>query len=100
MGVVRAASRSGRSTRPGSRKAGSASRSSRANGSAKSVEDYDARSGAIVFNAGETSKTIAVTVKGDRKVEGNEVFYLNLSGAAGAFLADSQGAGVIRNDDR
>jgi probable HAF family extracellular repeat protein len=71
-----------------------------ANGSAKAVEDYDARSGVLAFNAGETSKTIAVTVKGDRKSEGNEVFYLNLSGAVGAFIVDSQGVGVVRNDDR
>jgi hypothetical protein len=31
-----------------------------ANSSAKSVEDYDARSGLLAFNAGETSKTIAL----------------------------------------
>ena len=36
----------------------------------------------------------------DRKVEWQEVFYLNLSGASGAFLASSQGTGVVRNDDR
>jgi probable HAF family extracellular repeat protein len=71
-----------------------------ANGSAKSPEDYEPRSGILVFNAGETSKTIAVAVKGDRKSEGQEVFYLNLSGASGALLADNQGAGVVRNDDR
>jgi hypothetical protein len=71
-----------------------------ANGSAKSGEDYDARSGLLAFNAGETSKPAAVTVKGDRKFEGNEVFYVNLSGATGAFIADSQGVGVVRNDDR
>jgi hypothetical protein len=28
-----------------------------------------------------------------------DVFYVNLSGAAGALIAASQGAGVIRNDD-
>ena len=71
-----------------------------ANGSAKAGEDYDARSGVLTFNAGETSKTLAVTVKGDRKSEAQEVFYVNLSGASGAFLAASQGAGVVRNDDR
>lgn len=71
-----------------------------ADGSAKSVEDYNARSGALAFNAGETSKTVAVTVRGDKKFEGKEVFYLNLSGAAGAFVVDNQGVGVVRNDDR
>ncbi len=71
-----------------------------ANGSAKSTEDYDAQSGVLTFNAGQTSKTIAVSVKGDRKVEGQEVFYLNLSSPAGAFMTSSQGTGVVRNDDR
>ncbi len=76
-----------------------------ANGSAKAVEDYDARSGVLAFNAGETSKTIAVGVKGDRKFEWQEVFYVNLSGATGAFIIQNwgmniQGTGVVRNDDR
>ena len=57
------------------------------------------------FAAGETSKTAAVSVKGDRKVEGQEVFYVNLSGAAGAFIPQNwgvniQGTGVVKNDDR
>ena len=71
-----------------------------ADGSARSVEDYDARSGTLAFNAGETSKTVAVTVRADKKFEFDEMFYLNLSGAAGAFVMDSQGVGVVRNDDR
>ena len=66
----------------------------------RSVEDYDARSGTLAFNAGETSKTVAVTVRADKKFEFDEMFYLNLSGAAGAFVMDSQGVGVVRNDDR
>jgi hypothetical protein len=45
-------------------------------------------------------KTVAVTVRADKKFEFDEMFYLNLSGAAGAFVMDSQGVGVVRNDDR
>jgi probable HAF family extracellular repeat protein len=71
-----------------------------ADGSAKAAEDYEARTGSLMFNAGETSKTVTVNVKGDRKVEFQEVFYVNLSGASGAFLASNQGTGVVRNDDR
>jgi probable HAF family extracellular repeat protein len=71
-----------------------------ANGSAKTGEDYDAASGSVAFSAGQTAKTLSVTVRGDRKREGDEVFYVNLSGAAGALIADGQGVGVIRNDDR
>jgi hypothetical protein len=52
------------------------------------------------FNAGQTSKSIVINVSSDRKSEGNEVFYVNLSGAASALITDNQGSGVIRNDDR
>ncbi len=69
-------------------------------GSGKSVEDYNAASGALAFSAGETAKTVTVTVKGDKKRESDETFYVTLSGAGGAHLADGQGMGVIRNDDR
>jgi probable HAF family extracellular repeat protein len=76
-----------------------------ANGSAKSGEDYDAKSGSLSFAAGETSKTVTVNVKGDRKVESQEVFYVNLSGASGALIPQNwgvniQGTGVVKNDDR
>ena len=71
-----------------------------ADGSAKAGEDYDARTGSLTFNAGETSKQVTVNVKGDRKSEYQEVFYVNLTAASGAFLAGNQGTGVVRNDDR
>ena len=73
---------------------------STANASARSGEDYVAKSGVLSFGPGETTKTIAVTVQGDRTREGNEVFSVNLGGATGAFVSDGQGDGVIRNDDR
>jgi probable HAF family extracellular repeat protein len=69
-------------------------------GSAKAGEDYDARSGTLAFSAGQTSKTIVVAVRGDRKAEATELFGLNLSGATGAFIADGQGLGMVRNDDK
>ena len=71
-----------------------------ANGSATSIDDYIAASGSLVFAAGQTSKTVNVSVKGDKKRESYETFYLHLSDGAGAYLADSQGMGEIRNDDR
>ena len=76
-----------------------------ANGSAKSPEDYTATSGSLSFAPGQTSKTITVGVKGDRVREGQEVFYVNLSGAVGAYIPQSwgvniQGTGVVKNDDR
>jgi probable HAF family extracellular repeat protein len=75
------------------------------NGSAKSSEDYTATSGTLSFAAGQTSKTITVAVRGDRTSEYQEIFYVNLSGAAGVLIPQSwgvniQGTGVVRNDDR
>jgi probable HAF family extracellular repeat protein len=71
-----------------------------ANGTAKAGEDYNARSGAVTFAPGQTSATISIVVKGDRKREASETFFLNLFNAAGAFLLDSQGKGTILDDDR
>jgi hypothetical protein len=39
-------------------------------------------------------------VKGDRKREPDEVFYVNLSNASGATITDGRRAGTIRNDDK
>ena len=71
-----------------------------ANGSAIAAEDYTAVSGTLVFNAGETAKTIVVNVRGDRKREPDESFSVNLSNASGATILDGSGTGLIRNDDR
>jgi probable HAF family extracellular repeat protein len=71
-----------------------------ADGSARASGDYAAQSGVLTFTAGETSKIVTVNVVGDRTREGDEVFYVNLSSASGAFVATSQGTGVVRNDDR
>jgi probable HAF family extracellular repeat protein len=71
-----------------------------ANGSATSVDDYSATSGSLIFMAGQTSKTVSVSVKGDKKREAYETFYVHLTGGTGASLADSQGLGEVRNDDK
>jgi probable HAF family extracellular repeat protein len=70
-----------------------------ANGTAKAGEDYDARSGTLTFAAGETTKTITIVVRGDRKAEAAETFAVNLSGGPGLWIEDGQGIGVIQNDD-
>jgi probable HAF family extracellular repeat protein len=71
-----------------------------ANGSAIAGDDYNFVSGTLKFNPGETTKTITVAVKGDKKRESDETFRVNLSGADGATILDAQGSGIIRNDDR
>ncbi len=71
-----------------------------ADGTAKvSNGDYTATSGTLIFAPGETTKTIAVAVKTDRKKEANETFFVNLTGAVNATIFDGQGIGSILNDD-
>lgn len=70
-----------------------------ANQTATAGADYTAATGSLVFAPGETSKTIAVQVKGDTTFEPNETFVVNLTSAQGATIADPQGLGTIVNDD-
>ena len=71
-----------------------------ANGSATSGSDYNAIVGQVVtFNAGETSKTVTVVINSDTLYETTENFFVNLSNATVATIADPQGIGTINNDD-
>lgn len=70
-----------------------------ANGSATAGTDYNALTGTVTFAPGQTSKSIAIGVKGDTTAESDETFKVNLSGAVGANIADNQGVGTITNDD-
>lgn len=69
------------------------------NGIATASSDYIAATSALTFAPGETSKSISIAVLGDAEVESDESFFVNLSGAANATIANAQGTGVIRNDD-
>ncbi|WP_425365349.1 PKD domain-containing protein [Gloeothece verrucosa] len=71
-----------------------------ADGTATAQLDYLAASGTLTFAAGETSKTISVTVKGDLLVEPDETFKLNLSNPINAILSKAQGTGTIVNNDQ
>jgi Ca2+-binding RTX toxin-like protein len=73
-----------------------------ADDTATAPSDYTAAGPtAITFLPGETSKTFTVLVNGDDVYESilDETFFVNLSGAAGATIADAQGVGTIANDD-
>jgi CSLREA domain-containing protein len=70
-----------------------------ANGTAVAPGDYEATSGTLTFDPGDTSETIEVLVKGDTVDEANETFKVNLSGATDATISDSQGVGTINDDD-
>jgi large repetitive protein len=61
--------------------------------------DYASASGALSFSAGETTKTIAVTIKGDTTVEPDETFTVNLSAPTNASIADGVARGTITDDD-
>jgi hypothetical protein len=70
-----------------------------ADGTASAGADYQAATGSLTFNPGETSKTVTVAVNGDTANEPDETFFVNLSGAANATVLDGQGVGTITNDD-
>ena len=68
-------------------------------GTAKAKEDYTATSGTLTFQPGETSRTISVSIKGDRKREADETFSVVLSDAVGAPIEDGSATVTILNHD-
>ena len=69
-------------------------------GTAKSGEDYIAKTGTLTFAPGATTKTITIEVKGDSKKEADETFYLDLFGnSSNSLFARSRGIATILNDD-
>jgi len=71
-----------------------------ADGTAIAPTDYTSKSltGQSIA-AGATSKTFTVAVKGDKTVESNETFLVNVTSVVGATVADGQATGTITNDD-
>jgi CSLREA domain-containing protein len=61
--------------------------------------DYASNSGTLSFAANETTKQLTVLVNGDIKFETDEQFFVNLSYAVNATVADPQGVGAITNED-
>jgi Calx-beta domain len=69
-------------------------------GTATAGSDYAAKSGTLTFPKGATLRAVVVLVKGDRVVEPDETFFVNLSNASSnTIVADPQGRGTIVNDD-
>ncbi|HEX6899001.1 MAG TPA: Calx-beta domain-containing protein [Thermoanaerobaculia bacterium] len=72
-----------------------------ADGTAVAGLDYLAAAGTLVFNPGETQKTVSVTVYPDPTTEPDETFLLNLSGAsANLATPDTQAVAKILDDVR
>src|SRR5207249_887818 len=54
--------------------------------------DYAAASGTLTFAPGQTTKTFTVVIKGDKKKEADESFYVLLSGAGSdALISNAYG---------
>ena len=68
-------------------------------GTAVAGSDYTAASGALTFNAGDTSQTVEITVLTDSEDEGQETLTLTLSNPSQATLDDATGAGAIENGE-
>ena len=66
-----------------------------ANGPAQAGSDDVAKSGSLTFPPGQRVQTVSVVVRGDRVKEGNEPFFVDLSGPGGATVLDGLGVGTI-----
>ena len=71
------------------------------NATATAGADYNAESGTLTFSAGETSKTVSVTVLDDAHDEGSETLTLTLSNPSPSAVKidDGEAMGTIRNTD-
>ena len=61
--------------------------------------DYVATSGTLTFSPGTTTRSIAVSVRGNTTVEPNETYRVSLRSASAATIQDNSGQGTILNDD-
>ena len=68
-------------------------------GTATAGTDYTAASGTLTFAAGETSKTVSVTVLVDTEDEQSETLSLTLSNAAGARIANAVATGTVTDEE-
>ncbi len=69
-------------------------------GSATTGADYqDITNGIVIFEPGETQKTVDVSVVGDSIYEGEEAFLLQLASATNGVIARGTATGTIVNDD-
>jgi chitinase len=75
-------------------------RRSTADGTARAGSDYTGLASApLSFSPGQTSKTVAVTIRGDVTREANETFLLRLASPTNVTVVRSQATVTITNDD-
>ncbi|MEO6569224.1 MAG: Calx-beta domain-containing protein, partial [Opitutaceae bacterium] len=71
-----------------------------ADGTATGAADFTQFPGGLLeFAPGETSKVVSIPILGDTLNEADETFFVNLSAAVNASLADAQGVGTILDND-
>src|SRR6185295_9933513 len=61
--------------------------------------DFIPASGTVTFAPGVLNQTIAIPVIGDTLSESNKTFFVNLTNAVNATIADRQGRGTILDND-
>ena len=69
------------------------------NGTATAPVDYQSAATTLIFLPGSTTANFIVPVNGDTTPEGNETFFVNLTGAINATISVAQGTGTINDDD-
>jgi hypothetical protein len=70
-----------------------------ADGTATAPADYASAGSTLVFNVGERSKTVTVSVVGELLYEPDETLTVALSSPVAGKIADGSATGTIRNDD-
>ncbi|MDB6109459.1 MAG: Na-Ca exchanger/integrin-beta4, partial [Pedosphaera sp.] len=68
-------------------------------GSAVAPDNYAATNGTLIFNPGETNKTIAVPINGDTLNEPDKAFFLTFSNPVNARVLTNRAICTILNDD-
>ncbi len=68
-------------------------------GSATSGVDFTYKNSSVTMNAGDTSATVKIKIKGDTDVEGDETFKIKLTNPTNATFADDEATGTIKDDD-
>lgn len=68
-------------------------------GTASVGRDYQANSGTLIFQAGDTVRTVNIDIFGDTTHELNETFMFELLNEQGATIDDGEGVGTITDND-
>ncbi len=66
-------------------------------GTAKSLTDYEAKSGTLTFAPGQTIQSVTVKVNGDTDEEPAENFFVNLGAVTEATIGDGSATGTIND---